>query len=110
MEYSPQLPVLLDRIEAELKRLDLWEDEPPAAEAFQSPNPFCFEAMTMPQWLQWMFMPRMRQTLALNAPLAAACEVAPALEIYLDDTGTTGGALLDLLTEFDALMPLPVTS
>lgn len=93
-----------------MKRLDLWEPEPPPDRAFESPNPFCFDTMTVPQWLQWVFIPRMRQTLAMNVPLAAACHVAPALEVYLADMGAEGGELVKLLEEFDSLMPEPVTS
>lgn len=110
MEYSTRLPVLLDRIEEELRRLDLWESAPPPDRAFESPNPFCFDSMSVPQWLQWVFIPRMREVLAMGVPLAAACGVAPALEVYLMDTGTEGGELVALLEEFDALMPEPVTS
>ena len=93
-----------------MKRLGLWEAEPPPDAAFKSPNPFCFDTMTVPQWLQWVFVPGMRDTLAMNVPLAAACQVAPALEVYLADTGTEGGELAGLLEEFDGLMPDPVTS
>jgi uncharacterized protein YqcC (DUF446 family) len=108
LEYPKRLVVLLDEIETEMKRLELWEVQSPPPHAFRSPNPFCFDTMAVPQWLQWVFIPRMRETLAMSIPLPAACEVAPALELYLDDVGVERGRLVALLEEFDALMPDPV--
>lgn len=110
MDYPSKLAVLLDEVESELKRLDLWERQPPPDGAFASPNPFCFDTMSVPQWLQWVFIPRMRETLAMNVPLPAACQVAPAVELYFADVGGDSGELVTLLAQFDELMPEPVTS
>lgn len=109
MEYPERLAGLLDQIEGELKRLDLWESKPPPSEAFQSPNPFCFDSMSVPQWLQWVFIPRMRETLAMGVPLAAPSQIAPAVELYFADIGGDGGNLVELIQEFDTLMPDPAT-
>lgn len=109
MEYPRKLATLLDEIETEMKRLELWEAEQPPPSAFRSPNPFCFDTMAVTQWLQWVFIPRMRETLAMDVPLAAACRVAPAVELYLDDIGASRGNLVVLLEQFDALMPDPAT-
>lgn len=110
MEYPHRLAILLDHIETELMRLDLWEEQPPPPHAFLSPNPFCFDTMAVPQWLQWVFMPRMRETLAMDLPLPAACQIAPVVELYFDDLGAEHGQLVSLLEEFDGLMPDPVTN
>ena len=110
LEYPQELATLLDQIEKELKLLALWEKNPPPPNAFESPNPFCFDTMSLPQWLQWVFIPRMRQTLALNVPLPAACQIAPVVELYFDDVCANRGQLVVLLEIFDALMPDPVTS
>ena len=90
-----------------MQRLELWEEQPPPAEAFRSPNPFCFDTMSVPQWLQWVFIPRMRDTLSLGVPLPAPCQVAPAVELYFADIGGDSGNLVALLEEFDTLMPAP---
>lgn len=109
MEYPSRLATLLDQVEAELKRLELWEEKPPPSGAFASPNPFCFDTMALTQWLQWVFIPRMRETLAMGVPLAAPCQVAPAVELYFNDLGSDSGNLVVLLEELDALMPEPAT-
>lgn len=109
MEYPQRLAGLLDRIEGELKRLELWEQQAPPASAFRSPNPFCFDTMSVPQWLQWVFIPQMRETLSMGVPLAAPCQITPVVELYFEDIGAESGELLVLLEEFDALMPDPVT-
>lgn len=109
MQYPQRLASLLDRIENELRRLELWDDQPPPPAAFRSPNPFCFDTMSVPQWLQWVFIPQMRETLSMNVPLPAPSRIAPAVEVYFEDVGADGGELVGLLAEFDALMPDPVT-
>lgn len=109
MEYPQRLAGLLEDIESELRRLELWEEQPPPPRAFQSPNPFCFDTMSVPQWLQWVFIPRMRETLSMDVPLPAACQVAPAVELYFEDVGRDCGDLVVLLAQFDELMPDPVT-
>lgn len=109
MEYPARLATLLNDIEAEMKRLDLWEAQPPPSRAFGSDAPFCFDTMAVTQWLQWVFIPRMRETLAMNLPLPAASQVAPVVELYFDDVGGERGELVVLLEAFDELMPEPVT-
>ena len=48
--------VLID-IEAELRRLGLWDAAPPPAEALASTEPFAIDTLTPPQWLQFIFLP-----------------------------------------------------
>jgi len=109
VEYPDRLATLLDEIEAEMRRLGLWEGASPPRRAFHSPNPFCYDTMAVTQWMQWVFIPRMRETLAMGVPLAAPCEVTPALEVHFDELGGERGRLIGLVAEFDRLMPDPVT-
>jgi len=36
------------QIEIELRRLEVWESEPPPEEAFRSEKPFCLDTMSSP--------------------------------------------------------------
>lgn len=87
-------------IEAEMRRLDLWSAQPPSAEALASTEPFCVDTLTLPQWLQFVFLPRMRALIEGGRPLPRQCGIAPFAEEYFrgDDRA---GELIRLLGELD---------
>ncbi len=49
----------------------------PSAEALASTAPFCYDTMAFETWLQWVFVPRMRQVLQEGHTLNAPCSMAP---------------------------------
>lgn len=97
LEVSDQLL----QLEMELRRQDLWQAEPPAPEALASTEPFCVDTLTLPQWLQFIFLPRMSQLIELEQPLPRQCGIAPVAEEFFRNTG---GAepLIKLLADIDA--------
>lgn len=56
---------LLDEIEAELKKLNLWggENNRPYDECFLSIIPFFMDKMDFHQWLEYVLLPKMREIL-----------------------------------------------
>ena len=68
--------VLID-IESELRKLELWDRVPPSPEALASEQPFCVDTLTLPQWLQFIFLPTLYQLLEADQPLPARCGIAP---------------------------------
>lgn len=65
----------LEAIESELRRMGLWSLQPPSAEALSSETPFACDAMPLEMWLQWIFLPRMRETVRLGIRPPAACHI-----------------------------------
>ncbi len=51
---------LLTALEHELQQRQLWQDILPPDEALASSEPFCVDTLTFPQWLQFIFIPKMR--------------------------------------------------
>ena len=45
-------------LEAGLRQLDLWSDEPPTAEALESEQPFAMDSLEFEEWLQFIFLRR----------------------------------------------------
>lgn len=92
---------LLQELEDTLKSHELWQNTPVAAEKLQSTAPFCCDTLRFEQWLQFVFIPKMLELLAANAPLPSNMAIAPMAEMsfaqqpYFD-------ALLDVLTRLDA--------
>lgn len=95
---------LLIDVEAHLRQLDLWESEPPPAAALASTQPFCVDTLTLPQWLQFIFLPRMYQLLDAGAPLPGQCGIAPIAEEYFPGLGPVGDELVAALGRIDRLL------
>ncbi|SDM01802.1 Uncharacterized conserved protein YqcC, DUF446 family [Modicisalibacter muralis] len=83
MIVHDELDQALTRLEATLRSVDLWNTPYPDAEAFDSQEPFCVDTMTLPQWLRYVFIARLRALVEGQRPLPATCQVAPAAEAYL---------------------------
>lgn len=95
---------LLLEIEVEMRRLRLWESEPPSSEALQSQLPFCYDTLYFTQWLQFVFLVRMRQLLEGGVPLPVQCGIAPMAEECFKNIEADTHRLLKLLAEIDAAL------
>ena len=95
--------VLID-IEAQLRQLGLWDKIPPSTEALASTQPFCVDTLSLPQWLQFVFLPRLYEMLEAGQPLPDRCGIAPMAEEYFRGLDLTADALLRSLVEIDELL------
>ncbi len=68
---------LLSELEHELDQLDLWQLTPPSAEQLNSRLPFAVDQLAPQQWLQWVFIPKMRELITQQAPLPVGFELSP---------------------------------
>lgn len=91
----------LDALTAELKRRGLWSDQAPSAEALGSSAPFCHDTLAFHAWLQWLFIPRVRQLIATRAALPPNCNIAPMAEITYGEADWDCADLVDLLRDID---------
>lgn len=95
---------LLIDIEAELRRLGLWESAPPPPEALASDQPFSIDTLTLPQWLQFIFLPTLYRLLAEGRPLPGRCGIAPMAGEYFRGVGMASAALEAALERIDQLL------
>lgn len=95
--------VLID-IEKELRELQLWDDEMISAEALASEQPFAVDTMNFPQWLQFIFLPRMVFMLEQQMQLPANCGIAPMAEQYFSVLSVPSNPLIAHLHKIDALL------
>ncbi|MDM9653083.1 YqcC family protein [Pseudomonas mendocina] len=91
-------------IERELRLLGWWQDEAPSAEALASPEPFCVDTLTFEQWLQWIFLPRMKVLLESGAALPSVSGIQAMGEMVYRQQPGIARRLLELLGEFDRLL------
>ena len=62
----------LDAIEAELRRAGLWQEAPLPDEAYDFSRAFASDTMTYAQWLQFVFVPRVRELVAAHGDFPAS--------------------------------------
>jgi len=99
-----RLESLLSHLETELRQLDLWAGRAPPQEALQSSAPFCCDRIGLECWLQWVFLPRMRDLLARGGSLPAHCGIAPMAELYFGQRDIPVTELIALLRELDRVI------
>lgn len=99
----PTIAQQLLLIERELRVQGWWESQAPSAEALASPEPFCVDSLAFEQWLQWIFLPRMKALLEAGAALPQVSGIqAMAEQAYGAQARARG--LIALLGEFDTLI------
>lgn len=102
-----ELAQLLQQLQAEMQRLELWEHSVPAPEALESSLPFAYDTLEFHQWLRWIFHPRLQALIDAHAPLPSNCAVAPmAEEVYREST-LDSADLIALLYAIDHLLTPP---
>ncbi|WP_213880670.1 YqcC family protein [Pseudomonas sp. dw_358] len=91
-------------IERELRVLGWWADVSPSPEALASVEPFSVDRLDFSQWLQWIFLPRMKLILEQDLPLPNASGILVMAEmVYAGRAGETR-ALRQSLARFDELI------
>jgi uncharacterized protein YqcC (DUF446 family) len=100
---SRQAASLILPLEQELRRLELWDEAAPLPAALQSPLPFCCDTLRLEQWLQWVFIPRIRVLIETAQPLPFSCGIHPMAEEVFRHANPSPSDLLALLLQFDEL-------
>ena len=103
-DVRADLITVIFSMEVEMRRMGLWDEEPPPAEALRSKEPFCLDTLRFEQWLQWVFMLRMKDILEQGKALPDKCDIYPLAEEALPEMGVESGALLDLIKRCDHLI------
>ncbi|SNS37572.1 Uncharacterized conserved protein YqcC, DUF446 family [Pseudomonas japonica] len=91
-------------IERELHVQGWWSDVAPSAEALASTVPFAVDSMSFEQWLQWIFLPRMKEILERGLALPNASGILAMAETVYVDRPEESRQLRKLLAEFDQLI------
>ena len=102
----PQIADQLLLIERQLRQLGLWAQQAPSAEALASQQPFCVDSLTFEEWLQWVFLPRLKNMLEANAPLPTASGIAAMAEQVFVGRAHEVKGLIAALEKFDRLIGL----
>lgn len=102
--FSHNLADLILEIEAEMRRIDLWESTPPPNEALESLVPFCHDTLQFEQWLQWVFLANIKGVIEGREECPSSSEISPLAEHRFLQLDLPTITLLELLEQFDQLI------
>lgn len=91
-------------IERALRELELWEAERPHEDAFKSTQPFCIDTLNFAQWIQFVFLERMKLIIENGDPLPTVSGIAPMAEEYFRGRPESGQRLIQELEIVDQLL------
>jgi len=90
-----------NQIEAEMHSIGMWQAEPLRPEQLKFTQAFAMDTMAFSQWLQFIFLPRVREAVATNSLPSESSVGAQAVHEF--DGYPEADRLITLLSEFDAL-------
>lgn len=96
------IAVLLFKLESEMRQLQLWQNQSPSKQALASTQPFALDTLEFHQWLQFVFIKKISQSLDSGGALPQRCDIAPYAEEYFRGTDMPVEALLACLRQIDA--------
>ena len=92
---------LLDNVQRAMERASVWQTQPPAPEKLMSTAPFSVDTLSFLEWLQWIYVARLRALLDANAALPQGAQVLPYAEEALRVSGDNIPGLLTLIEQLD---------
>ena len=80
MTKERQLKSLIQLLEIAMAELGVWQATAPSEEAMNSQQPFALDTLQPHEWLQWVFIVRMKMILDSNQPIPSGFAIAPYFE------------------------------
>ncbi|HIG67546.1 MAG TPA: YqcC family protein [Porticoccaceae bacterium] len=104
MDTYQQLSDMLKTLEEGLQSEELWLAQTPSNDALSSVEPFAVDTLTFIQWLQFLFLPRIKQICQETAELPKVCSIAPMAEEYFKSIQINGDTIVSQLIQIDQLI------
>lgn len=101
MSQTQAVKALLEEINQEMVRLDLWQSTLPSKEALASTEPFCCDTLTFCQWLEFVLLPKMTMLIDSQLPLPSAFEILPMAQESWKEHDIDMSKLLELIAQLD---------
>jgi len=101
--YGRAADIILE-LEMALRQHQLWEYESPSPQALQSSQPFCMDTLRFTQWLQFVFIVRIKDIIETAAPLPRRSGIVAIAEENFKGVSYDATAIIRSLAQFDALI------
>ncbi|MBE0363405.1 hypothetical protein PULV_a0838 [Pseudoalteromonas ulvae UL12] len=96
-----QVAQLLNELESALKAAKLWQPQAPSQAALLSSAPFCCDTLSFSQWLQFIFIEKMRFMIAAKVPLPTSIALLPMAEQSWSAQSEDYTVLLAIVAQLD---------
>ena len=103
-ERYDRINVMLDTLEAELRSAYLWNAEKPSEEDLSSIEPFAVDKLSFNQWLQFIFIQRVRAICDQKGSLPEVCSISPMAEEFYQAKEVDASKIIKLLASIDELI------
>jgi len=80
--YDAIASIILE-VELELRRLNLWSEKVPDKQRLQSVEPFCIDTLDFHEWVQFVFLSRIKIIIEKNGQLPENSAIQAMAEEYL---------------------------
>lgn len=104
MDQKIAVADLMLALEKAMREAQLWDADTPPAEALLSQQPFACDVLTLQQWLQWVFLPRMKAIVESDAELPHSCHITAYAEETVAKLDNNTDEVMRLLKELDQLL------
>ena len=98
---SQQVLSLLEQLQQAMQRAGHWQTVAPAVEKLMSNEPFSIDTLSFLEWLQWIYIARLRALLDAGRPLPSGAQVQPYAEEALKASRISVPGLLELIAQLD---------
>ncbi len=95
---------LVNDLESELRKQELWQESKPSAAALSSTAPFAIDTLTFIQWLQFIFIKKISHLLQFSLPLPQAMSVLPMAEEYFKSLAVNSTEICEIIARIDLLI------
>lgn len=87
-----------------LREYNLWQLDMPSHDDLMSTEPFSCDTLNLTEWLQWVFIPKMKQVIESNAVLPQGSNITAYAEEALKGVDFPAGDLLNIIRQLDQSM------
>ncbi len=101
---SEKVKSLLDQLQATLEKASQWQTIAPEPEKLMSTEPFSIDTLTFLEWLQWIYVARLRAIMDAGGQLPQGAQVYPYAEEALKAAGIQIPGLLELVLQLDTAL------
>lgn len=91
-------------LEAEMKLLGWWQSQAPSPQALNSQEPFCIDYLSFSEWLQWVYIPKMRHFMEQTGQLPQNSNLFAIAEEAWKGCNVETQRLLQVIELLDALI------
>ncbi len=103
MTQANQVNSLLEQINQEMIKQDLWQSTLPSKEALESEQPFCCDTLSFAQWLEFILLPKMQMLVDSNMELPKEFLILPMAQESFAQIEEDTDHLLALIAQLDAV-------